>query len=828
MEKKKEEKAAWQKEIKKILMAEKFEEAPAAKRRAAKQAAQKKTSAAVESKTTGSQKAAKQTAADQAVAGQAAGQTAANQSTADQRAEKQEKAFPGQAKQSVGKQRAETRGEQADKKQEAIRENGKTDIFPQGRGVTGAHIPKVIGKAQVEKAMETLKKYKSAKHALEERVVANERWYKLRHWELIRRERKDQNVEPTTAWLFNALANKHADVMDSYPEAVVLPREPGDEEDAKMLSGILPVIMERNEYEQTYSDVWWYKLKNGAGVYGVFWNKELENGIGDIDIKKIDLLNLFWEPGITDIQKSRNLFIVDTMDHEQIAETYGIKAEQLSGGIIDIREYVHEDMIDMSDKSLVIDWYYKKRNASGRQVLHYCKIIGDTLVYASENDALYQQRGFYDHGMYPVVFDVLFPEEDTPVGFGFVDIMKDAQTYIDKLNQIVIKNAMITGKKRFFIREGGGVNEKEFADWSRDFVHVEGSLDEGHIKEIKTDPLDGYIVNHLQNKISELKETSGNRDFSQGGTGGGVTAASAIAALQEAGSKISRDMIKGAYRAFVKQVYLCIELIRQFYDAQRVFRIRGEGGRTDFIRFDNRRLLGLDESALPGYKKSGRQFYTGMGEGNSESAAKQTPADLAARESRQKIEMPAENGTGEQGTSPAAAKITQQTDQNEKTPLIRALVAEFLQGGQRRRPVFDVVCKAQKANPFSRMSQNELAKELYSAGFFDAQKSEAALIALDLMDFEGKEKTVEAIKNQQLLLKQLEQVSRQNEMLKIQLDRLTAPGMPGNISAANEASVTEPDVMTAPKNASANPKIRQTQPSGDYISDLVRRTRNGK
>ncbi len=471
-----------------------------------------------------------------------------------------------------------------------------------------------VGKAQVEQAMETLKDYKSAKNALEGKIVANERWYKMRHWDIIR-STSAHGVEPTTAWLVNALANKHADVMDSYPEAVILPREEGDEEDAKTLSQVLPVIMERNEYEQTYSDVWWYKLKNGTGVYGVFWNNELENGLGDIDIKKIDLLNLFWEPGITDIQKSRNLFLVDTMDNDQIEQTFGIRSEALGTGAIDIREYVHDDTIDTSEKTVVVDWYYKKKNKMGKTVLHFAKIIGDTLVYASENAEEYKERGFYDHGQYPVVFDVLFPEEDTPCGFGFVDIMKDAQMYIDKLNQIVMKNAMITGKKRFFIREGGGVNEKEFADWTRDFVHVEGALDDGHIKEIHTTPLDGYIVNHLQNKISELKETSGNRDFSQGGTGGGVTAASAIAALQEAGSKISRDMIKGAYRSFSKQVYLCIELIRQFYNAGRVFRITGEDGQNSFISLDNRRLNGLLSDELGFEKKAvgGKNLDDGTG-----------------------------------------------------------------------------------------------------------------------------------------------------------------------------------------------------------------------
>ncbi len=89
--------------------------------------------------------------------------------------------------------------------------------------------------------------------------------------------------------------------------------------------------------------------------------------------------------------------------------------------------------------------------------------------------------------------------------------------------------------------------------------------------------------------------------------------------------------------------------------------------------------------------------------------------------------------------------------------------------GGRRRPVFDISCKAQKANPFSRMSQNELAKELYGAGFFDADRAESSLIALELMDFEGKEKTMEAIKNTLQMKNQLIRAESEIEFLKNRL-----------------------------------------------------------
>lgn len=442
-----------------------------------------------------------------------------------------------------------------------------------------------IGKDEIRQATETLKKYKAGKSNLEKRIIENEQWYKLRHWEIIRAKQGNQEPEPTSAWLFNSIANKHADAMDNYPEPSVLPRAMDDDEVAKQLSSILPVVLEQNEYEQVYSDTWWYKLKGGTGVKGVFWNQRKHNGLGDIDIRKLDILNLFWEPGITDIQKSRNVFHVELVDTDLLQQRFpDVKIQGGEQGL-DIGKYVYDDNIDTSEKSIVVDWYYKLE-LDGREVVHLCKYVNDTVLYASENEPDLAEQGYYDHGQYPFVFDTLFVEEGTPAGFGYIDIMKDPQLYIDKLGQAIMTNAMMASKKRWFIRQDGVINEEEFADMSKPFIHASTNLGEDSLREWSTNPLPETYVNMMQQKIEELKETSGNRDFSQGSTSSGVTAASAIAALQEAGSKLSRDMLKSAYRAFQRECYLVIELMRQFYDAPRCFRITGEQGYS-FEQFDN-------------------------------------------------------------------------------------------------------------------------------------------------------------------------------------------------------------------------------------------------
>ena len=476
---------------------------------------------------------------------------------------------------------------------------------PQGAAAQGlAPMKQPIGVKEIHKAQQILQTYKQGKANLESRIVENEQWYKLRHWECMRKTKK-QEVEPSSAWLFNCIANKHADAMDNFPTPNVLPREEGDKQEAEMLSSIIPVILDQCEFEQTYSDVWDYKLKAGTGIYGIFWDKSKLNGLGDISIKKIDIINLFWESGITDIQKSRNVFHVELQDNDMLQGAYPQLTGKLSNPTMDVKKYIYDDTVDTNNKSVVVDWYYKKHQ-NGKTVLHYCKYVNDEVLFATENDPNFAERGWYDHGLYPFVFDPLYKVEGTPTGFGYIDVGKSAQEYIDRGNQAIMKNMLVNAKPRFFIRNDGSVNEKEYADTNKDFIHVDGNLGQDSVMPVQGSNLSNIYVEVINNKIDELKETTGNRDISTGGTTSGVTAASAIAAMQEAGSKLSRDNSKAAYRVYRKIVLMVIELIRQFYDLPRQFRIVGENGAAEFIAYSNAgiqpQMQGVEMGVDMGYR----------------------------------------------------------------------------------------------------------------------------------------------------------------------------------------------------------------------------------
>ncbi len=550
-----------------------------------------------------------------------------------------------------------------------------------------------IGRDELRRANAILKMYKHGKLHLEQRIIDNEQFWKLRHWEQMEKEGQGGNSgdpQPASGWLVNCILSKHADAMDCYPSPTVLPREPDDRQEAQRLSRILPVILKKNQFKRTYSSAWWYKLKSGCAVYGVFWDGSKLNGLGDISVKRMDLLNLFWSPGVTDIQQSPNFFSTELQDNEELLAAYPQLEGKLGRGDMTLSRYLYDDTVDTSNKSLVVDWYYHTE-VDGRKVLQYCKYVGETVLYATENDTRQPteaqfrgvdengapvmeevpcgpsmaQRGWYDHGKYPFVFDVLFPEEGTPCGYGYVDLCKSPQKQIDLMNQAILKNTLANATPRFFIRSDGAVNENEYADWTRPFVHTNGNLGSDSIAPIHAGSLDSVYVAILNNKIAEMKETAGNRDVANGGTASGVTAGTAIAALQESGGKLSRNMIDDGYEAFADVVTLCIELIRQFYELPRQFRLLGAMGTEEFISYDYRGLQPrmMDDGVNVSY----------------------------------------------------------------------------------RVPEFDLEIGAEQESPYRTAEHNQLALQLFQMGFFRDDLADQALRCLELMEFKNKDQLARVI-----------------------------------------------------------------------------------
>lgn len=576
--------------------------------------------------------------------------------------------------------------------------------------------PQKITSEEVTEAQEVLRKYKAGKAHLESKIVANEQFWKLRQWgqygvnDSNKNEEKNKTKDefkPATAWLWNCIQSRYADVMDSYPTCNFLPRQEDDKAEAMKLSSIVPVILEQNRYEETYSDIAWYMLKQGGCVQGIFWDKSKHNGLGDISVKKIDFINLFWEPGITDIQDSENVFLTELVANKYLEQVFPQTQNKLGGQGVTLAKYIYDDNVSTENKSVVVDWYYHTY-VNGKKTLQYCKFVNDIVLYATENDTKVPtdtiidpqtkmpvivpkgpsmaERGLYDHGLYPFVVQALYPIEGSICGYGLTDIGRDTQTQIDLINKAITDNTVAGARPRHFVKNNGSVNEEEYTDLTKDLIHVDGSLNDDNIRPIDSKQLNSIYVDVLNMKIDELKQITSNQDVNNGQAPNGVTAASAIAALQETSGKASRASNKTFYRAYREVCYLIVELIRQFYDVSRTFRISPDSMGEQFVQYSNQGL------------------------------------------------------------------VPQQQILNGKDMGLR-------------KPEFDIEVTSEKASPYKKIEQNELALSFYHDGFFNPQMADQAIACLEMMDFNHKEDVIQRIRANGTIMQMMLQYQQMALML---------------------------------------------------------------
>ena len=517
---------------------------------------------------------------------------------------------------------------------------------------------KVSGELKT-KAIAAFSRYKADKEELYRRILDNTDWYRKRNSLSLMPKTNELNV--STSFVFSAIENKYADAVDNFPSVNLLERCRDDEKTAQILSKIVPTQLDMSGFKKVYKKNWRKKLKYGTAVYGIFYNEEKD----DIEIRSVDLLNVYCDMHVSDVQDSRFLFIVNAVDNDLLCEKYPRYRELFSG---DASMEDYGGINSISEKTVVVDCYYKKSNGT----LHMMKLVNDNIIDATEDTQGYE-NGLYSHGLYPVVFDVLYPEDNCPFGFGLIDVIKNPQMYIDKLDSAIIKNIMVSSKQRWFYKDSVGVNEDELMDFSKDLVKVQG--DPSNIVPQQATSLSEFALTHLDNKIDRLKEIAGNRDFQQGGVNGGVTAASAITALQQTGEKQSRAVIDDSYDAYKEIVVMVIELMREFYTKKRVYRITNELGEKEFEEFSNDALY----HEVP--QKDALNFEVG-------------------KTKRERVEI-------------------------------------------------DIEVVPQKRNPYTRESTNEMVLSLWKSGVFTSKSPSAAVMMLKLMEFDGKEKLIEDIKNLQ-------------------------------------------------------------------------------
>ncbi len=384
-----------------------------------------------------------------------------------------------------------------------------------------------------------------------------------------------------------------ADQMDNMPEALMIPENKALAAVAEDLPDVVRFVMAANQYESLHRRRVEDCFATGTSVTQVAWDGDMDGGRGNVALIRWPIEAFLWDPAAEDLQDGRAVFKVSWHPMSWFKQHYPEQYREIGS---DEGEYSGLGLSDAQDESrpadepraMLIEYWYRLYDARLRRyTINVAYLAGGVL--------LSDDRDVYAHGKYPFILDVYTPIEGLPVGDGMVQELAPMMRYVNRYASYIDMNLRMASKGRLLVDRNAGLDKEALLDWETDVVEGD-RIDASALHWMQTQPFTGMATQQLMQLQADIKQDSGQNQFARGETVGGVTAASAISALQEAGGKITRlrtHVFNQGYREMASQV---MWLISQFYDRRRVVFITGRE-----ISASPERLFGCtgDERTLP-------------------------------------------------------------------------------------------------------------------------------------------------------------------------------------------------------------------------------------
>lgn len=445
----------------------------------------------------------------------------------------------------------------------------------------------------------------------EERLV-NEAYARLEVWEQGCRERHDmarearrilalddpkQDPEGTPELrktlqlqtLKSTFNNSVADQMDNMPEARLLPEREELREVSEDMNDVMRFIFEQNNYESMHRRRVEDMFCTGTAITQIAWDEEMHNGKGNVALIRWPIEAFLWDPAAEDIQEARALIKVAWHPLSWYAARYPeqakhIAAEDSAYSDVGLPDSWHARLANDEPRAMLMEYWYRLYDAAKKRWTVNVAIMAGRALLEHQEDV-------YAHGMYPFVLDVFDPVEGLPVGDGMVMELAPMMRYVNRYAHYIDENLRMSSKGRLLAREGAEIDMEALADWTRDIIMGQ-RVSEEDVRWLQSKPLPQMAPQQMMQFQADIKQDSGQNQFTRGETAGGVTAASAISALQEAGGKITRLRTNVLQQGFKKIAEQVLWLVAQFYDGDRTQLVTGKDGKPRQIDMDAARLMG--------------------------------------------------------------------------------------------------------------------------------------------------------------------------------------------------------------------------------------------
>lgn len=421
-----------------------------------------------------------------------------------------------------------------------------------------------------------------------QQLLLNELWKKCDDYKHNRQNPQQSPEHPAsvTNVLHRVIENQISDLLDKPYSSSSKGQEPGDDMFAEQSQHVIDFILERNRTDEKMNQSEHDRLELGSTIIKVWFDKDELRGKGMPVFEVVNPANFFPDPKVHSTQNlQKGEFIIHALPkplswfkknfekgkyvQREVAIPYN--PQQVYSD-----DRADEAHVSTSQKALLLECYL--RDEDGEM---YCLHVANDILLEDSRKTL-KGKKLQRRNMFPFVMINCYLRRGTLWGMGDIEVLMPQVDLINELDDQIIMNARLMGNPQIVFGTGAG---KGFD--SRKWTAAPGlripMRDPNAFRVVEGQRVSPDVIARREKAFQEVDLISGVQDVSRGESTGGVTAASAIQALQQSGQKMVIHKQKMFAAGWSQVINLVFDEVMEHWDEEMWVRINGEAPDWKFI-----------------------------------------------------------------------------------------------------------------------------------------------------------------------------------------------------------------------------------------------------
>lgn len=404
--------------------------------------------------------------------------------------------------------------------------------------------------------------------------------------------------------IFQMIQGEVPQMTDSKPKFEYLPTEPSDNEFAKLLSDLASADWDKHNWSNVIVENLYDSHIYGTTFGSMEFDGKANAGLGEIDFRSLDVFYEYPDPAAIDVNKeSRYSITAKPTDIEIIKKKYPDKKDFVKSDLLDLAQGDKADLDQIiyrspTDNKTIISgtpaYATTQRNLA---VLLTCYWYPEEIEEEEQGDGdnkEYVQKLKYPNGRKTVLCNGVLledgpnPYEDGLIpkaklvnymlpreyyGMGDVEQLESPQMIFNKLVSFALDVLTLMGNPIWVVGQGAGIDTDNL--FNQPGLVVEPA-DINQVRREEGVALQPYVLQLIDRMRTWFDGVSGSQEVTQGIRPEGITAYSAIDALQESARTRVRQKSRlvDGYLQDLGKLYK--NRVLQFRDAPTVYRITND------------------------------------------------------------------------------------------------------------------------------------------------------------------------------------------------------------------------------------------------------------